>query len=244
MQAGSVWIPRLTESRSRAMKINALVIFALLAVTGTASADPWKNESGKGDWRGEYHNDLRGGYRHYYDREHKRRHWRAYRFDAVPYAYGFAFPKDNLRGRRERFTAADIVPPDWQMQPPDPNWKGKRFLSPDGSSWFAAYSFPTATEPIATHMQSITFAEGETLTYLRGERDWIAVSGTKDDKVFYRKAVIACGGKVWHHIAFEYPVERKRTMDPFVSRAATIIDLAENDGCEEATTSSVTPDQR
>ena len=75
------------------------------------------------------------------------------------------------------------------------------------------------------------------MTYLQGERDWIAVSGTKDDRIFYRKAVIACGGKVWHHIAFEFPAERKQAMDPFVIRAAAIIDLAENDGCEEATSS-------
>jgi hypothetical protein len=36
------------------------------------------------------------------------------------------------------------------------------------------------------------------------ESDWLAVSGIKGNKIFYRKAVIACGGKVWHHIAFEY----------------------------------------
>jgi hypothetical protein len=91
-------------------------------------------------------------------------------------------------------------------------------------------------------MQSVAFAEGETLTYLRGEQGWIAVSGTKSDKIFYRKAVIACGGKVWHHIAFEYPIEHQRAMDPLVMRAAAIIDLADNDDCEEAT-SSVTPDR-
>jgi serine/threonine-protein kinase len=135
-----------------------------------------------------------------------------------------------------------MVPPNWQLQPPDPNWNGKRFLSPDGSSWLATYSLPATAEPIATHMQSVAFAEGETLTFLRGEHDWIAVSGTKGDKIFYRKAIIACGGKIWHHITFEYPIELKRAMDPFVMRAATIIDLAENDGCEQAT-SSAKPDR-
>jgi len=87
-------------------------------------------------------------------------------------------------------------------------------------------------------MRSVAFAENESLTYLRGEGDWIAVSGVKGDRIFYRKAVIACGGNVWHHIAFEYPADRKRAMDPIVIRAATIIHHAENDGCEEATSSS------
>jgi hypothetical protein len=58
------------------------------------------------------------------------------------------------------------------LQPADPNWHGKRFLSPDGSSWLAVYSFPVASESIAKHMQSVTFAEGETLTYMQGQREF------------------------------------------------------------------------
>jgi hypothetical protein len=36
------------------MKRSAFVIAALLAVTSAAPADPWKDESGKGQWRGSY----------------------------------------------------------------------------------------------------------------------------------------------------------------------------------------------
>ena len=172
---------------------------------------------------------------------HRHRHWHGYfYFRTAPYAHGLVTPQTQLQRRsfaRERANPADMVPPNWQLQAADPNWNGKRFVSPDGSAWLAVYGFPTASEPISTHMQSVAFVEGETLSYLRGERNWIAVSGTKSDKIFYRKAVIACGGKVWHHIAFEYPIERQRAMDPFVTRAAAIVDLAENDGCDEASSS-------
>src|SRR5262249_40068460 len=149
-------------------------------------------------------------------------------------------PQDSLQRRRpwrEGAGPADMVPPNWQLQPPNSNLKGNRFLSPDGSSWLTVHASLTPTEPIASRMQSVAFAGDETVTYLRGERNWIAVSGMKSDRIFYRKAVIACGGKVWHHISFEYPMEFKRQMDPFVMRAAAIVDLAENDGCEEATSS-------
>ena len=61
--------------------------------------------------------------------------------------------------------------------------------------------------------------------------NWRAVSGIKGDRIFYRKAVIACGGTVWHHIAFEYPASHKRQIDPFVLRASQSIDHAENDSC-------------
>jgi serine/threonine-protein kinase len=176
---------------------------------------------------------------------HWRWHWHGRHFDVPRYAYGLAPFEDSVqRGRpwRPGVNPADMVPPKWQLQPPDPNWRGKRFLSPDGSSWLAVYSFPAANESIASHMQSVAFAEGESLTNLRGERNWIAVSGSKGDRIFYRKAIIACGGKVWHQIAFEYPIGLQREVEPFVMRAAVIINQAENDGCVDAT-SSVNPDR-
>ena len=131
----------------------------------------------------------------------------------------------------------DLVPPDWQLQPPNPDWRGKRFISPDGEAWFAAYASPTDSEPIAAHMQAVAFAEGETITYLQGERNWIAVSGFKGSRIFYRKAAVSCAGKVWQHIAFEYPAERKRSMDPFVMFAARSLQSS-NQGCDEAVSSN------
>jgi hypothetical protein len=169
---------------------------------------------------------------------HRRHH-----FDMMPYSAstdGIA-PFDDRAPRRHRrgnLDLADLVPRDWQLQPPDPNWKGKRFLSPDRSAWFAAYSSPAAPEAIASHMKTVAFGDGETITYLRGERNWIAVSGVKGDRVFYRKAIIACAGKIWHHIAFEYPVVLKREMDRFVIGAADIVDRTEGEGCDDATPSA------
>ena len=179
---------------------------------------------------------------------HWRWHWPGGHVVGPPGAYGFApgdLPSGDLRRgrqRRESLKPADMIPPNWQLQPADPNWRGKRFLSPDGSSWLAVYSFPVANESIAKHMQSVAFAEGETLTYLRGQPDWIIVSGTKDDRVFYRKAAIACNGKVWHHVAFEYPSGQRQQMIPFVVRAAAMLELAEHDGCDE-TAASVAPER-
>jgi glycosyltransferase involved in cell wall biosynthesis len=77
--------------------------------------------------------------------------------------------------------------------------------------------------------------------YFRREPDWLAVSGLKGSRIFYRKAVIACGGKIWHHIAFEYPAVRKRQMDPFVIRASRSIDHAEYDSCGEPRSSAGRP---
>ena len=39
-------------------------------------------------------------------------------------------------------TVADLVPPDWQLQPPDPNLKGQRFVSADGTASLALFATP------------------------------------------------------------------------------------------------------
>ena len=40
----------------------AMCAAALIVFGGAASADPWKDESGKGRWRGEYRGDAYTGY--------------------------------------------------------------------------------------------------------------------------------------------------------------------------------------
>jgi hypothetical protein len=134
--------------------------------------------------------------------------------------------------RRGAPTVADLIPPGWQQQPPDPNWSGKRFISPDGAAWFAAYTAPADSKPVAEHMKEVAFADGETITYLRGERSWLAVSGFKDSRIFYRRALLACAGRKWHHIAFEYPAELKTRMDPFVELAGQILNASQAE-CDE-----------
>ena len=141
-----------------------------------------------------------------------------------------ADPRHHQPGHPDR---ANVVPSGWTVDPHDPNWRGTRYVSPDGSAWFAAYVSPVEAEPIPAHMEAVATQEGEHVTYARRERDWLAVSGFKGHRIFYRKAVIACGGTMWHHIAFEYPAAQKRQMDAFVNRASRSIDHAEYDSCEE-----------
>jgi len=182
-------------------------------------------------------------------RRSHRHHYRSYAVVVTP--YGTLLPErrghdqaramaDRLRpayDRRGLGAASGLVPPTWQLQPPDPNWRGKRFMSPDGTAWLATYTSPAEPEAITAHMRTVAFADGEEIAYLRGERDWIAVSGRKGDRIFYRKAVLACGGRVWRHVAFEYPAEARRGMDRFVRRAADEVDATANEACDGAVSS-------
>ena len=59
------------------------------------------------------------------------------------------------------------------------------------------------------------------------------VSALKGDRVFYRKAAVACGGSSWHNMAFEYPVAVKRSMDDIVADAGRALNDYEEIDCEQ-----------
>lgn len=129
-----------------------------------------------------------------------------------------------------------LIPPDWRLAPQEQNWQGRRFLSPEGDAWLALYSSPADPQALDAHLKQVTFVEGEDITYLRRDRDWLVVSGfkgTKEERIFYRKVVLACGGATWRHIAFEYPAEAKRAFDRFVTRVSLAMDRAARVDCNE-----------
>jgi hypothetical protein len=129
-----------------------------------------------------------------------------------------------------------LIPPDWRLAPQEQNWEGRRFVSPEGDAWLALYSSPADAQALDAHLKQVTFVEGEDITYLRRDRGWLVVSGVKggkEDRIFYRKVVLACGGSTWRHIAFEYPAEAKRAFDRFVTRVATAMDMAARVDCNE-----------
>jgi serine/threonine-protein kinase len=134
------------------------------------------------------------------------------------------------RGMRGRADTAQFVPRDWQLQPPDPNWQGRRYVAPDGSAWLALYS-ANATNDATARFKAVAFADGEEVTYLRGERDRLTVSGLKGDRIFYRKVALACGGTQWRHIALEYPAEAKIRFDRYVESVSRGFERIADDGC-------------
>jgi catechol 2,3-dioxygenase-like lactoylglutathione lyase family enzyme len=144
-------------------------------------------------------------------------------------------PADDPSARRAP-SRAHLVPADWHEEPTTgPN--GQRFVSPDGAASFAAYTVAAGEEGIAAHMKAVAFGDGEQVTYLRGERTWIAVAGFKQNRIFYRAAVLACGGDRWHHVAFEYPASAKAEMRDFVDRAVATVRGSDNSWCDVPVTS-------
>jgi hypothetical protein len=105
---------------------------------------------------------------------------------------------------------------------------------------FLVYGFFNISGSFATHVHdsfkrariSRSFGDGEEITNLAAERTWISVSGFKGDRLFYRRAALACVGDLWHQIAFEFPAKEKRDMQDFIKRAVEKLNDGENEGCE------------
>jgi Ni/Co efflux regulator RcnB len=168
----------------------------------------------------------------------RRRHHRHSRGqDARAYAIDRSYAMQ--RGpATERGGLAALIPSDWRLQPPDPDWKGNRFVSPSGDAWLAFYARPADKTAHDQHLKSVAFVYGEELTYLRREPNWLEVSGFKGDRNFYRKVVLACGARAWRHVAFEYPAEAKRAFEPLIARMARALDRQVEQNCDAVVGSS------
>jgi hypothetical protein len=150
---------------------------------------------------------------------------------------GSAGAQSDDQAREQRFRAGErpgltgLVPADWKLEPLDPNWKGARFTSPDGQSWLAFYATPADRGSLELHLREIISVKGEDITYLQRKRDWVAVSGFRGDRIFYRKVTLACSGTSWRHIAFEYPAQQKRAFDRLVTRVSHALASVDERGC-------------
>jgi hypothetical protein len=173
-------------------------------------------------------------------RHHGRWHWGG---------WGYSGSEDRpARAERdaqasERDPLARQVPAGWRLQAPDPKWDGQRWVAPDGDAWLAIYSTPTEQDR-DQHLKAVAFVDGEEITYLRREPDWLAVSGFKADRIFYRKVVLACGDRVWRHVAFEYPAAAKRAFDRLVERFSRALGRDERGGCDSAATTNAQSPRR
>ena len=138
---------------------------------------------------------------------------------------------EHVRARRDRGDSATrLIPRDWQLMPPDPKWQGRRYMSPEGDAWLAFYATGAANDA-QERFKAVAFGDGEQVTWLRGERDRLTVSGLKGDNIFYRQVMLACGGTMWRHVALEYPAAAKDRLDRFVARLSRGFERIADDAC-------------
>ena len=134
----------------------------------------------------------------------------------------------------EKGSLSGQVPADWHLQPSQPDYHGQRYLSPGGDARLEFYDSPADADSQEQHGRDTAFHAGEEVAYLKREPARIAVYGFTDgtrQRIFYRKAVLACGGQQWRHIVAEYPLERKQDLDRLTAKLALTLERATNKSC-------------
>ena len=125
-----------------------------------------------------------------------------------------------------------IVPNSWTLLPPEPHSFGRRFVSPTGDAWLWFFAVPVNREAAVNgNMNEVASPAPERVTYERQGGGWVVSSGYRGNRIFYRKAILACHGTKWRHIEFEYPASEKRLFDRFVTRTSFALRAYQDVGC-------------
>jgi hypothetical protein len=138
----------------------------------------------------------------------------------------FSLPAAAQQGRNDY---PSVIPHDWTLLPLKNNeW---RAVSPRRDAWLSLYATPI-DRPIPSHLRRWGLREGDRVTYQRRAEGWTVVSGyTANNRIFYRKTMLACGGRKWHNLELEYPAATKSAMDQFVTRASYALSAYNRAGC-------------
>jgi hypothetical protein len=123
-----------------------------------------------------------------------------------------------------------IIPQNWRAVAPPKGTNAEGFVSPSGDAWIVFKANP-ARRSAAAQLALLRTVRGGHITYEREGRTWIVVSGFIGNRIFYRKAMLACGGAAWHYLEFQYPAAQKREFDEFVSRSSAALGAYAASGC-------------
>jgi len=108
-----------------------------------------------------------------------------------------------------------------ERMPEPENGDGLEWRSADGASvaCYGSYNALDDTPKSLIDNEKSNPEPGEKVTYSKSGENWAVLSGTKGDKIFYRRSVF---GKedVIHSVFIEYPAALKAKYDPLVGAIA------------------------
>ena len=108
-----------------------------------------------------------------------------------------------------------------ERMPEPENGDGLEWQSADGASvaCYGGYNAGDDTPKSLVENEKASPEPGEKVTYGKAGKNWAVLSGTKGDKIFYRRSVF---GKedVVHTVFIEYPAALKAKYDPLVGTIA------------------------
>lgn len=131
-------------------------------------------------------------------------------------AHAAPFTYENARFGTSATFPAEIFS---REQPPPDNGDGQRWLSEDGASLAIFGSYNVLDETPTGKEAAARVNGGRKVTYSRTGQDWVVLSGTDGDRVFYERYVFGPTDIV-HGIVIDYPASLKAKYDPLVGSIA------------------------
>jgi hypothetical protein len=117
------------------------------------------------------------------------------------------------------------------MDPPPENDDGRSFRSPNGRAQIIVSGNFALGETITDRLASEPEI-GRTITYKKRGPDWIVISGTKGDRIFYEKSILTCHDTIWNDLWIEYPEAENHNYDALVTYVSAALHAGEGDECD------------
>jgi hypothetical protein len=123
--------------------------------------------------------------------------------------------------KNERFGTSIEYPADkFIPQPPRTNIDGLRFVAADGAE-FTVYAINNVLNQNLAAVQASALKArplDEKITHRDRGPNWIVLSGTKANVIFYERHLLSHRGKIINELEILYPARLRRLYDPIVTR--------------------------
>jgi hypothetical protein len=143
---------------------------------------------------------------------------------------GGAFAQPRATSRREiwktffndRFGTSIEYPARFKPRPAPDNNDGRSFTADDGAE-LAVWGSLNALEHDLAGLEAFlreSSKDGEQITYRAAGRNWLVLSGTRKNRVFYARHLFSHKGEVVNAFEISYPADLASSYNPIVTRIA------------------------
>jgi hypothetical protein len=103
------------------------------------------------------------------------------------------------------------------MDPPPADDDGRVFRSPDRQAQIVIGGSHITDDATSVLQDAVS---GVGVTYKRIGPDWAVASGVEGSRIFYRRSVIACHGRILNAVEITYPQRQKQAYDLLVEHVS------------------------
>jgi hypothetical protein len=122
----------------------------------------------------------------------------------------------------DRYGTSIAYPARFKPGPPPDNNDGQSFTADDGAQ-LAVWGSLNALEHDVAGLEAFLREnpkEGETITYRAAGKNWLVLSGTRKDQVFYARHLFSHKGEVVNAFQISYPAALASAYNPIATRIA------------------------